>query len=345
MSGGLTGFEKRLLNLLQTGLPIAERPYIQVGRMLGVDEATALRRTRGLVKKGAIRRMGASINWRAIGKASTLVTASVPENKLQKVISVVNKFEGVSHNYLREHRYNLWFTLRGDSQGEVDAVLKKLGKRFARLARRAGESRRGIAFHSLPVKRTFKLDVRFDAESGGRRLLPEDPSSLRFAVASGGPVFAALRRGKQKTDKIDKRILEGLQRGLKVEERPYDFLCDERQSIEEVLERIDDMLDRGVIYRVGAVVSHHKLGFTANAMFVCKVCEASVVEAGQKLASCNIVSHCYQRKRFPGWLYNLYGMMHGRSQADIRRVAEKFVRKQGIEKWELLQTAKTLKKK
>jgi DNA-binding Lrp family transcriptional regulator len=104
------------------------------------------------------------------------------------------------------------------------------------------------------------------------------------------------------------------------------------------------MLAEGVIYRIGAVVNHHKLGFTANAMFVCQVCEAKVVEAGRKLAKLNIVSHCYQRKRFPGWVYNLYAMMHARSHADIQRAAEKFAKSQGIKKWELLQTVKTLKK-
>ncbi|MFH1372052.1 MAG: hypothetical protein ABII09_12310 [Planctomycetota bacterium] len=328
MSGGLSAFEKRLLNLLQTGLPIVERPYIKIGRALGVDEQTALKATRELLKKGVIRRIGAVINWRAAGKASTLVTAFVPEKKLKKVVAAVNHLEGVSHNYLREHPFNLWFTLRADSQSEIRTTLAKLSKRFA------------LDFHSLPVQRTFKLDVRFDAQSGGRRLLP----GYRTLNAERSPrrSRSLLAEGEAKPgcslNAIDKQILERLQGGVNVVAKPFDFLGKDEFENYDCLLHIAGMLEEGIIYRIGAVVNHHKLGFVANAMFVCKVSGAAVVDIGQKLAKLKIVSHCYQRKPFAGWPYNLYAMMHGRRQTDIRRVVEKFVKSQGLEKWELLAT-------
>ncbi len=155
----LSAFDKRLCNELQIGLPIAERPFAIIARILKSNEAKVLKRTRALVKLGVIRRLGVSINWRAIGKASTLVAAHIEQEDLKKVISAVNKLKGVSHNYLREHHYNLWFTLRADSQKDIETILKKLSKRF------------GAAFNSLPVVRVFKLDARFDAASDGKRLL------------------------------------------------------------------------------------------------------------------------------------------------------------------------------
>jgi DNA-binding Lrp family transcriptional regulator len=319
----LTTFEKRLCNALQNGLPVCRRPYAEVAKQLGVDEQKVLEGTRRLAKRGVIRRIGAVINWRAIGKASTLVTACVPERKMKKVVEAVNELEGVSHNYLRKHRYNLWWTLRANSQREITAVLKKLSKQFS------------VEFYSLPAQRIFKLDVRFNAQSGGRRLL---------GVSGTGPLPKACRGRQAEMDEADRRILAGLQEGLEVVERPYNFLCKDDLSISEVLTRLATMLEKGVIYRIGAVVNHHKLGFVANAMFVCKVGGARVIETGQKLAELNIVSHCYQRKTFAGWPFNIFAMMHGRSQADIRRVVDRFVREEKIRSFEVLATVEKLRK-
>jgi DNA-binding Lrp family transcriptional regulator len=115
-------------------------------------------------------------------------------------------------------------------------------------------------------------------------------------------------------------------------------------KIDEALGRIKAMMDKEVISRLGAVVNHNKLGFVANAMLVCEIKQAKVVEAGEKLMKVGIVSHCYQRRAFEGWPYNLFGMMHGRNLEDIRRVAEKFVSELGIKSWQLLATAETFKK-
>ncbi len=240
------------------------------------SEANVLKRTRALVKLGVIRRLGVSINWRAIGKASTLVAAHIEQKDLKKVVSAVNKLRGVSHNYLREHHYNLWFTLRADSQKDIDAILKKLSKRF------------GVAFNTLPVERIFKLDARFDAASDGKRLL----TVLRPQSSVFSPPSSVLRH----LCSIDERILNGLQGGLKVVKRPFNFLGKDTFEIYDGLLHIAEMIHSGVINRLGAMVNHNKLGFTANAMFVCKAKKSREVEIGEKLAALGIVSHCYERK-------------------------------------------------
>jgi len=89
------------------------------------------------------------------------------------------------------------------------------------------------------------------------------------------------------------------------------------------------MVHSGVINRLGAMVNHNKLGFTANAMFACRAPKSRVIEIGQKLAAVKIVSHCYERKTFKGWPYNIFAMMHGSSMADIRKTVERFVKKRG----------------
>jgi DNA-binding Lrp family transcriptional regulator len=314
----LSAFEKQLCNNLQMGLAVCSRPYAEAASAMGVDEEQVLRCTRGLVKRGVIRRIGVVLNWGLLGKASTLVAAHVEQDNLKDAVEVVNALEGVSHNYLREHHYNLWFTHRADSQDHIEMILGDLSKRF------------GAVFHSLPAERIFKLDARFDAQSDGRRLLESDKPKPEY-----GPVLL---------DETDKTVLSSLQKGLEVTAEPFVVLCKGGLKIDEALWRIKAMMDKGVISRLGAVVNHNKLGFVANAMLVCEVEQDRVVEAGEKLMKVGIVSHCYQRRTFEGWPYNLFGMMHGRNLEDIHRVAKKFVSETGIKSWQLLATAETFKK-
>ena len=318
MTDGLSLFEKKLCNNLQIGLRICRRPYAETAGALGTEEEAVLEGIRDLVKRKIIRRIGVAVNWRAIGLAGALVTAHIEQSNLKDVVAAVNSLEGVSHNYLREHHYNLWFTLRADSEEEVKTILMDLSKRF------------GAAFHSLPAERIFKLDARFDAESEGRRLLISDK-----AVPESGPIAL---------DETDREILSGLQKGLEVVAEPFEALCKGSLKIDEVLSRIEGLIDKGAISRLGAVVNHNKLGFTANAMFVCKAEKDKIEQLGQALARLGNVSHCYERKPFEGWPYNIFGMMHGRSLEEIRHSAEGFVREQGIKSFELLATAATLKK-
>jgi DNA-binding Lrp family transcriptional regulator len=314
----LSKFQKQLCNALQMGLPISKRPYAEIGESLDSDEETALEGTRELVKRRVIRRMGAVINRRATGEASTLVTARAAEDKLKGIVEAINELEGVSHNYLRKHFFNVWFTLRADSQRRIERVLRNLSRRF------------GATFYSLPIKRVFKLDVRFDAESNGRFLLPAKD--------------VRINREKVKLDETDERILSGLDGGLEAVAQPYDFLCGVGLGINDVLRRISSMLKKGVIYRVGAVVDHHRIGFAANAMFVCRANGARAAKVGQRMAKLKIVSHCYERRPFEGWPYNIFAMMHGRSMGDIQKTINRFVKSEKIEAYELLPTVRELKK-
>lgn len=315
----LSDFDKRLCNTLQNGLPLTRQPYDVIARILKSSEKKVINQTRELIKLGVIRRIGVSINWRVIGQESTLVAAHIEQKNLERAAEAVNKLEGVSHNYLREHYFNLWWTLRADSQKQIDKVLKKLSKRF------------DAEFYSLPVKREFKLDARFDARSGGKLLLRQKAEDRRQKTEE-----------KQKISELNERILEKLEGGLKVVKRPFEFLGDDDFEVYDALLHIDEMMYEGIIRRLGAMVNHHKLGFTANAMFVCRVGKAGVEKVGQRLAKLPIVSHCYERRVFRGWPYNLFAMCHGRSLDEIRKIAEKFARENCLSKWELLTTSQRL---
>jgi len=229
------------------------------------------------------------------------------------------------HNYRRTHYYNLWFTLQGKSNKDIEQTLSDLAERS------------DVDFHSLPVKEVFKLDVRFDAESEGELLshIKQAPEEVR----------TKREKAKIELNESEKLILGKLQYDLDLIEKPFDFLCGEGLEKQEVLKIIKDLMDKGVIRRIAAVVDHRKLGFAANVLFCCEVPEHKVAEAGKRLALFGIVSHCYERETFKDWPYNLFAMMHARSMGEIQHAINRFVEAEGIDSFALLPTAAELKKK
>ena len=313
----LTKLQKQLCNVLQEGLPICPKPYDDLAKYLNNNEETILQEIRELKELGVIRRICALINSRALGMTSTLVAAHIPEENLQEVAEAVNSLENVSHNYLREHYYNLWFTLQAESPKQIEVTVSNLSGRF------------GIDLYNLPIERVFKLDVRFDVE--GEEQLAGDIEQIPKSEAV-------------KLNKTEKQILWKLEDDLDVISEPFDFLCSKGLEMKGVLRIIQGLIDKGVIRRIAAIVDHRKLGFVANILFCSEVPQNRIVEAGEALARFGAVSHCYERKTVEDWPYNLFAMMHGKSMGEIQHVINKFTESEKIDSFELLPTAAELKK-
>jgi len=314
----LTTFQKKLCNVLQEGLPICRRPFAEVATVLRSDESEVLRQTSRLKKLGVIRRICALINYRALGVTSTLVAAHIAEEKLLEVAAVINSLANVSHNYQRNHYYNLWFTLQASAASQIEMTLADLSGRF------------GVDFHSLKVVRTFKLDVRFDAQSEGRKLLQGSEK-----IPQAEPV---------EINEDQKKVIARLQDALEVTAEPFAFLCSGGLQEEDVLRIMTELIDKAVIRRIAAVVDHRKLGFVTNVLFACEVPQDRIVQAGEILASLPIVSHCYERQTFEGWPYNLFAMMHGQNMEQIENAINKFTQAEAIYSFQLLPTEAELKK-
>jgi len=314
----LTKFQRRLCNVLQEGLPICWRPFAEIAKVINSDETHVLQRIGQLKDRGIIRRICALTNYRALGMTSTLVAAHVPAESLAEVAEAINSLENVSHNYRRNHYYNLWFTLQAETPAQIEVTLTNLSGRF------------GVDFHSLPVKQIFKLAVRFDAQSEGRILLQQANQ-----IPTGEPV---------KLDENQKLILSRLQDDLQLTAEPFDLLCGKGLGKEDVLRIIKELIGKSVIHRIAAVVDHRELGFVVNVLFACEVPQERIIPAGQRLARFGMVSHCYQRETFENWPYNLFAMMHGQSMGQIQRVINKFVEAEKIDSFQLLPTAAEFKK-
>jgi len=120
-------------------------------------------------------------------------------------------------------------------------------------------------------------------------------------------------------DEVDREIISATQQGSPLTRHPYNDVADSLGiDVAEVIARMQDMTDRGIIRRTGVVPNHYKLGFKANGMSVWNVPEEKISELGQKIGSIDFVSHCYQRPRFlPMWPYNLFAMVHGKSHDEV----------------------------
>lgn len=141
--------DKRILDIIQTGFPIAPRPYEAIGREVGLTEAETLARVRALKGKGIIRRIGANFQSGKIGFKSTLCAASAPPEALDAFVAAVNAHPGVTHNYLRDHPINVWFTMIGPSREAIAEALAGI------------TAATGVAILNLPADRLFKIRVDF----------------------------------------------------------------------------------------------------------------------------------------------------------------------------------------
>ena len=125
-------------------------------------------------------------------------------------------------------------------------------------------------------------------------------------------------------DDLDRRLIRATQAGLPLVPRPYEAVGAALGiSGEQVRERLQSMLDAGLIRRIGAVPNHYRLGFTANGMSVWDVADDRVDELGERIGQLVGVSHCYRRpRRLPLWPYNLFAMLHGRSREEVETQSE-----------------------
>lgn len=147
--------DRRILDIIQTDFPLEPRPYAALGSMLNLGEEEVFQRVGEMRKKGIIRRLGANFQSARIGYVSTLCAASVPADKLDSFVAMVNAEPGVTHNYERDHAYNIWFTLISPSREEARATL-------ARLAEKSG-----IEIMDLPATRLYKIRVSFQMDEAG----------------------------------------------------------------------------------------------------------------------------------------------------------------------------------
>jgi len=271
----------------QRGFPLCPRPFAAAGAPFDLTEAETLGAFARLIARGFVTRIGAVVRPNTAG-ASTLAALAVRAGDLERVAAIVSEEPFVNHNYERGHPLNLWFVVAAPRAPDVDATL----------ARIAG--RTGLTPFDLRLEQPYFLDLGFAMASGRRTAAPG--AAVRLPTADEVALLAALEDG------------------LALTPRPYAKLGDIlglRGSA--VIDRLAALLDSGIVSRLGCVVRHREVGYAANGMAVWDVSDAAVDAIGARLAAQEGVTLCYRRNRAPpGWPYNLFAMVHGRSEQRVR---------------------------
>jgi DNA-binding Lrp family transcriptional regulator len=231
-----------------------------------------------------------------------LVAAKVDPENPWRPGKIINSHPGVSHNYLRNHDFNMWFTIAVEEdsklglQGTLDLLQELTG---------------ADSIRQLPTLKLFK--IRMDLEMSG------DTNALASAGVAEEP--AELER--QPYDDFDRAVIRATQGDLPVIPEPYVPAAAELGvSVDKLIDHLHGMVDRGLLRRVAAILFHRRAGFSANGMGVWKVPEDRILEIGPKMASFRGISHCYQRPTYEDWPYQLFTMAHGRSKEECDAVLD-----------------------
>jgi DNA-binding Lrp family transcriptional regulator len=319
----LDELDKRLLNLLQGSFPLAPRPFASVADAAGVTEDEVLTRTQRLLDERIIRQVTPIFDTRALGYTSMLVAARVDADNPHRAAQVINAHPGVSHNYLRNHDFNLWFTIavepdsRLGLEGTLDALAEEAGAESVR---------------QLPTLKLFK--IRMDLEMEG------DTSALTQAVAE-----EPAETERQPYDDFDVAVIRELQGNMPVVPEPYAPTAEALGMPQErLLTHLQGMRERRLLRRVAAILYHRRAGFSANGMGVWGVPEDRVPELGPRMASVRGISHCYQRPTYEDWPYSVFTMAHGRSKEECDAILDSIAADTGIEDRATLYSSTEFKK-
>jgi len=295
---------------MQGSFPIAPRPYAHVASEAGISEPEVIARVQHLLDERIIRQVTPIFDTRALGYSSMLVAAKVDAENPWRAANIINAHPGVSHNYLRNHEFNIWFTIatEPDSPLGVEGTLEVLG-------RIAGAE----SIRQLPTLKLFK--IRMDLEMEG------DTDALSKAVEVAPPAETE----RQPYDEFDIAVIRATQGDMPVIEEPFAPAAEELGiSQERLLAHLTEMQERRLLRRVAAILFHRRAGFSANGMGVWRVPDERIMELGPKMAAFRGISHCYQRPTYKDWPYSVFTMAHGRSKEECDSILDSIASQTGI---------------
>jgi DNA-binding Lrp family transcriptional regulator len=295
---------------MQGSFPIAPRPYQHVAAQAEMSEEEAIARVKELIEHRIIRQVTPIFDTRALGYSSMLVAAKVDPENPWRAATVINEHPGVSHNYLRNHEFNIWFTIatEPDSPLGLDRTLQVLG-----------EIAGAESIRQLPTLKLFKIRMDLEMEGG------------TDALAKTVEVAPPAEIERQPYDERDMAVIKALQGDMPIVSEPYAPAAEQLgMAQDELLAHLEQMQERRLLRRVAAILFHRRAGFSANGMGVWKVPEDQVMELGPQMAAYRGISHCYQRPTYKDWPYSIFTMAHGRSKEECDAILDSIADATGI---------------
>ncbi len=316
---------RALLDVMQESFPLDPRPYAVMGERLGMSEPEVLTRLAEARAAGVVRQICAIYDTKALGYSSALVAMQVAPERLAHAAQIVNAHPGVSHNYRRNHTFNLWFTVAMPPGHDLSAVIQRL-----HVLAGADSTR------EMPTLHLFKIGVTLDM------------SATRALDARGEPEYTQERRDHALGGVLtaeDIEFIRATQGDFEDVVEPFASVatalgCD----VATVLDRAKRLSERGFLRRFAVILNHRQAGFRANGMAVWQVPPERVFEVGQSIARYRNVSHCYERPTYPDWPYSVFSMIHHPKVAGVEETAQAISRETGITDYQVLYSTTEYKK-
>ena len=285
-----------LLSILQKRFPLVPKPFAVIAEELGLDEETVIKLIAEEKKNKIIRQISPIFDTKRLGYSSSLVSFKVRREDIDKAVEIINAHPGVSHNYEREHPFNIWFTLAVAPNSEFG--LKKTVEVLA-------EEANAMEYIMLPTLKLFKISVKLNTIGND---------------AKKETVVKPNRKAIELTP-LHYKVIVLAQNDIPIVSEPFKAIVEELGlSYEEFFSILNELKDAGVMRRFAGILNHRKAGFNANAMVVWDVDEAKGEEVGEKAATFSAVSHCYLRPKYPNWPYNLFTMVHGKTTEETNAI-------------------------
>jgi siroheme decarboxylase len=316
--------DRHLLNLMQGSFPLDPRPFRGVAALAGLPEQDVTARVQRLLDQRIIREITPIFDTRAFGYQSMLVAAKVDPAYPHRAAQFINTHPGVTHNYLRDHAFNLWFTIavepgsRLGLEGTLDVLAERTGAESIR---------------QLPTLRLFKIRMDLEMEGG------------TDALSAPGKAVEPMELAPIELSDEDIATVRATQGPMPVVSEPYAPAAERLGvPVETVLARLESLRERGGLRRVAAILYHRRAGFSANGMGVWSVPDEQILETGKRMAAFRGISHCYQRPTYPDWPYSVFTMAHGRSKDECDAIIDSIAIATGIEERATLYSSTEFKK-
>ena len=318
----LSESDKELLNEIQWTFPLVTRPFDAIAKKFDTTPEIIKEKLNNLKEIGVLRQLSAIFDTRKLGYTSSLVAMEIEHDKLDYVASQINRHPGVSHNYERDHQFNLWFTLAVPPGADLNAELEKFNVL------------KGIKkVRMLPTLQLFKIGVKLDLiDDKKHEIAPTEEKK-------------EIKNIKFEPTEQDKDFIRELQKDMEIIDEPFVQAANNLGITEdELFAKMKHYESMGVLRRFAAILRHRQVGFTANGMIVWKVPEGRITSVGEILGSFPQVSHCYERPTYDDWPYNVFSMIHCKTHDEAHDVAKTIQNQINVDEYKILFSSREFKK-
>jgi DNA-binding Lrp family transcriptional regulator len=314
--------DKELLNEIQWTFPLVTRPFDAIAKKFDTTPEIIKEKLNNLKEIGVLRQLSAIFDTRKLGYTSSLVAMEIEHDKLDHVASQINRHPGVSHNYERDHQFNLWFTLAVPPGADLNSELEKFNVL------------KGIKkVRMLPTLQLFKIGVKLDmVDDKKHEVAPTEEKK-------------EIKNIKFEPTEDDKDFIRELQKDMEIIDEPFVKAANNLGITEdELFSKMKHYESLGVLRRFAAILRHRQVGFTANGMIVWKVPEDRITSVGETLGSFPQVSHCYERPTYDDWPYNVFSMIHCKTHDEAYDVAKTIQNQIDVNEYKILFSSREFKK-